>query len=363
MLDQDWTNPTPPGYCRPFLAIRVPIIPVPKATLYPTSNDVIKALKGFDFAKANEASIAGLTNVLAKYYIQGHEPIPLGRFGLIDYSISIEPLGDRSLNPQGHVKYRSDYTLELFKNLYFSKDRDYVNTEFTGFSHAFALGRLKATHHHEEKFLQSHWVIMLDESHLLWALFANDIDLEDECAAGRYCYNSDTAFGVRRDKGEKVILLGHIKQLAFRENFKLKGTIQVRAMEWSTTTTDYLHLPSIRRLVSPTYISGLLRTCLDALELPELSARVANNVAYSNLHDLRSKLGYLCFCADFQRLNDKVSINRKLMEAAWAKVVFEAYKDMDTKDKEREEPKFMTNLEDLSHCLFQVNVSQTISEC
>lgn len=106
---------------------------------------------------------------------------------------------------------------------------------------ALVLGRLKATHHHPD-FKQSHWVLVVDESLLLWALYTENVDANDveplQKKVRPYKIWDDTAFGADRVQ-ERVVRLGAIDNgnIPFNSR-KEMYKVQVRLLNWSTEPND-----------------------------------------------------------------------------------------------------------------------------
>tara|TARA_R110002060_G_scaffold1190_3_gene2583 strand:+ start:277 stop:525 length:249 start_codon:yes stop_codon:yes gene_type:complete len=73
---------------------------------------------------------------------------------------------------------------------------------------------------------------------------------------------------------------------------------------------------------------------------------------------LKNFLRYEQFCKNLDEVNqvDGLIIGRGLAEAAWCKVVVQAYKSMDENIEQRDGRAFQTDLECLSECLTQVGI-------
>jgi hypothetical protein len=97
---------------------------------------------------------------------------------LADTFIIIAPqtLAPGSLNPENAAAPRDASPRDLLKNLHFvnAKDRDFGAPRL-----ALVLGRLTARHFNPERVSQSHWIIFLDQTRMLWACYAYGIDDED----------------------------------------------------------------------------------------------------------------------------------------------------------------------------------------
>jgi hypothetical protein len=102
---------------------------------------------------------------------------------------------------------------------------------------ALALGRLQENHHPNRAF-KSHLIIMLDQTKLLWALYAKDIDCKNHYHLGTaYDEKFDSAFGADKVH-ERVILLGSLDDIAFDDEKELRG-VQVHALDWSAKSATF----------------------------------------------------------------------------------------------------------------------------
>jgi hypothetical protein len=142
----------------------------------------------------------------------------------------VEALGPDSLNSADSRREGSMH--ELLQDLKFTNISAISGNEST--RQAFALGRLGASHHPKDQIAQSHWVVFLDQTKNIWALYANDIDITDKYGQGNaYDISLDTAFGT--DYNRKAILLGPLTELPLQKGVILPNVPQICALDRSTT--------------------------------------------------------------------------------------------------------------------------------
>lgn len=150
---------------------------------------------------------------------------------------------------------------------------------------------------------------------MLWALYADGID-ELEAASRPSVYNEawDTAFGARRAKGERAVLIGSLKTIPFEEGADLEDFQIQTGIEWSTALTD---IDIRERLIGPTSVRALLDTDTRILGIPRLSISGPHHILDKHIY------GYLDFCKDVQRSAQKNGfiVGKKLMDAAWSNVL------------------------------------------
>ncbi|KUJ15208.1 uncharacterized protein LY89DRAFT_750502 [Mollisia scopiformis] len=299
-----------------FLPIqRSPYDPTPS-----TQSDVnffISELSALDFEALGVDEVNKMTRKLEKEILV----IPLGSIGLIDYYIYCDIFLPGSLNGQKNSEGRA-HVRESLRNLKFFKlNGNPVHSSVL----VLPLGRLYASHHHHQHFLQSHWVIVLDKTQQLWALYADGIDNEDavkETNGRPYRYEEawDTAFGADRADGEKVVLLGSLKDIPFKEGGRLNQVKVQGRSEWSTTLSNFdLRKP----MLSPNIVESHLRRDIRLISNPGNSKTKARNI-----FELEHEYGYLNFCDDVQRLNEPkgLIVGRTLMDAAWCRLVVQFFK-------------------------------------
>jgi hypothetical protein len=192
-------------------------------------------LKSFDFTHITHEAVKDPTKLIKLYRSKGHPPIQLGSFGIIKYSFAPEALAPSSLNPENAAAPPDSSMRELLKNLRFinSQDKGPGTPRL-----ALALGRLTATHFDPDRVSQSHWVILLDQTRLLWACYAYGIDTQDikldrKKKPGPYIASGDNAFCADRPHGQKVVFLGPFDEVPFEVGKELNS--QVHDLDWSTT--------------------------------------------------------------------------------------------------------------------------------
>ncbi|CZR58225.1 uncharacterized protein PAC_08116 [Phialocephala subalpina] len=308
---------SPDGYLlvdhKPFYPIRQSLYPLP-----PSPKDKIdsflKTLDAFDFLHIQPEDLITLT----KKFLRDNLVIPLGSCGIIDYSIECDILRPGSLNGE-NIREERAHVPELLKILKFINVNGIKGAESTRI--AFPLGRLRASHHQRKRFTQSHWVIMVDQTRLIWALYADGIDKGDADKrkdGDLYAYNGawDTAFGANRAGGEKVILLGSISDVPFKVEQSLDHIRVQGGIKWSTTGSDV----DIRQpMIAPEIVSRLLGTNSTLVDIPEMRYIMRAG----NMFELEHRRGYVKFCKDLQAFNESQGyvVGRTLMNAAWCKIV------------------------------------------
>jgi hypothetical protein len=125
---------------RPFFSFKLSNKRPKKSKGPPKPEDILKALKSYDFTHITPQSITDLTNLITLYQNKHHPYIPLGSFGNIEYSFSPEALAPSSLNPENASAPGDPFIRDLFKNLQFINTKD----EGPGATRpALALGKLK----------------------------------------------------------------------------------------------------------------------------------------------------------------------------------------------------------------------------
>lgn len=293
----------------------------PKPSSKPTIDRFLKDLDTLDFHCIRPNQILALTEKLST----GNIVAPLGSIDVIDYFLKCDLLRPASLNPtvQGDREERA-HVPELLKNLIFKNVYGIAGAQSSTL--ALPLGRLFASHHCYDRVRQSRWVIVIDQSHLLWALYADDIDKEDvlrETNGSMRAYNSawDTAFGARREAGEKVICLGSIAdgRIPFKLGEELNCVSIKNGLKWSTSSSGIdIREPSI----SSSTVKRLLDTNTQYFKIPDRFSWILNIV---DIFKLESQCGYLRFCIDIQNINKDIFIGRELVNAAWCKVVARSF--------------------------------------
>lgn len=104
---------------------------------------------------------------------------------------------------------------DLLKNLRFinAKDKGPGSPRL-----AVALGRLNASHFDPDRVSQSHWIVFLDQTRLLWACYTYGIDGEDiklgkNGRPGPYSAVEDGAFVADRARDQNVVFLGSLDEV------------------------------------------------------------------------------------------------------------------------------------------------------
>ncbi|KAG4418104.1 hypothetical protein IFR04_008765 [Cadophora malorum] len=256
------------------------------------------------------------------------------RCGIIDYDIRLQRLGPGSLNSEDGVDTRTGRHPPVVK-LRFTNTMG-IKGNGASTRRAIVLGRIVGPHQHKERLVQSRWIVLLDQTRLVWVVYANNIDDKDAATnwdgtPAPYSPNWDTAFGAQKQFGQKAILLGPLENLPFKVNKELPSP-EIHAIDWSTTfvSIDKSVAPMPKLLVSAGTIKRLLTT----------------------------NTSFFTFCKNLDEVNkvDGLIIGRRLAEAAWCKVVVQAYKSMDENIEQRDGRAFQTDLECLSECLTQVGI-------
>ncbi|CZS96372.1 uncharacterized protein RCO7_04927 [Rhynchosporium graminicola] len=347
-----WYNPIRNG--RPLLAIRRPLHP-PKATEQRVVDNILLALKDFNFQKITDTSIKDLVGQLMpeRLAVSSDILIPIGCCGIIDYDIRLQRLRPGSLNIEDTDESSTDASpYSPVVNLRFTNTNGVKGTG-ASVRRAVLLGRIVAPHQHKERLVQSRWIVVLDQTRLLWVLYANGIDEKDVATSkngGRVPYSVawDTAFGARKQFGQKVVLLGSLNNILFKVHKELPDP-EVYATDWSTTSVpiDRSLLSKSKLLVSPTTVKRLFDIDTSFFNFPQYRNK---NMAW-----LKNFLRYDQFCIDLDEANkaEHLVIGRTLTEAAWCKVVIQGYKAMDEILEQRDGATFQTDLECLSECLAQ----------
>ncbi|KAG4435621.1 hypothetical protein IFR05_008896 [Cadophora sp. M221] len=337
---------------RRFLPIRKPVYPEEPTAQHVVDN-IIHALKNFDFQKIASTSVGDLAAQLVNEGMKdaGHILIPLGCYGIIDYDIRTQRFGPGSLNTENGVYLRTGRHPPVVKLRFTNTMGVKCNGASTRL--AIVLGRIVGPHQHKERLVQSRWIVFLDQTRLLWVVYANDIDEKDVAASKDggpvpYSVNWDTAFGTQKQFGQKVILLGPLENIPFKVNKDLPVP-EIHAINWSTTfvTIDKSSTSTPKLLVSAATVKRLLGTNTSFFTLPQ-----SNN---KNMAWLKNFLTYEQFCKNLDEVNkgEGLIIGRTLTEAAWCQVIVRAYKSMDEDIEQREGTAFQADLECLSDCLAQ----------
>ncbi|PVH71875.1 hypothetical protein DL98DRAFT_577137 [Cadophora sp. DSE1049] len=342
---------------RPFLPIRKPVYPE-KPTEQHVVDNIILALKNFNFQKITSQSVDDLAAQLVHEGMKdlGHVMLPLGSSsppgcGIIDYDIRLQRLGPGSLNSEDGVDMRTGRHPPIVKLRFTNTMGIKGNGASTRL--AIVLGRIVGPHQHKERLVQSRWIVLLDQTRLMWVVYANNIDEKDAAtnkdgSPAPYSANWDTAFGAQKQFGQKVILLGPLENIPFKVNKELPVS-EVHAIDWSTTfvSIDESTTPTPKLLVSAVTVQRLLSTNTSFFKLPQYQNK---NMAW-----LKNFLRYEQFCKNLDEVNkaEGLIIGRRLAEAAWCKVVVQAYKFMDEDIEQREGRAFQADLECLSDCLAQ----------
>ncbi|KAL2069900.1 hypothetical protein VTL71DRAFT_14579 [Oculimacula yallundae] len=350
--EHDYYNPVVNG--RRLLSIRRPLHPK-KPTEQRVVGEFLFALKNFDFQKITGQDVDDL---VAQLFADGSEDgdrilIPLGCCGIIDYEIRLQRFGPGSLNNE-HVNESEARPVPYspIVNLRFTETIG-VKGIGASFRRGIVLGRIVGPHQHKEHLVQSRWIVIVDQTRLLWVVYANDIDDKDvaESKTGDpipYSVAWDTAFGAQKPIGQKVILLGSLQEIPFKVGKELPVP-EIYTIDWSTTFVPIDRPAPItpKILVSPMTVKRLLDIDTSFFTIPQYRNK---NMAW-----LKNFLRFDGFCKDLDEANkaEGLIIGRTLTEAAWCRAVVQAYKSMDAVLEQREGAVLQANLECLSDCLAQ----------
>ncbi|KAK0103690.1 hypothetical protein ONS95_005700 [Cadophora gregata] len=182
---------------RRALPIRKPVYPEEPTEQHVIDN-ILLTLKNFDFQRITRQSVGELAAKLV------HE-------GTKDIEHVMLPLGP----VDSPTDCLSPFVKPRFTNTIGIKDNG-ASTRL-----AIVLGRIVGPHQHKERLVQSRWIILLDQTHLLWVVYANGIDRKDAAtnedgSPAPYSANWNTAFGARKQFGQKAILLGLLNKIPFK---------------------------------------------------------------------------------------------------------------------------------------------------
>ena len=318
----------------------------------PVVSALIDSLIDFDFSKPTLDTVKDLTAILVDSSRQADPRIPLGTFESSEYSLVTEALGPNSLNSADNRREGSVH--ELLKDLKLANIKALsLGQEST--QQAFALGRLSASHLTKDQIAQSHWVIFLDQTKNLWALYANDIDITDIYGkSNAYNISLDTAFGA--DCSRKAILLGLMTELPFQRGVNFRNAPQIFVFDWSTSFARFPE--NYKPTISLATIQRLLSVDIEFIDKP--SYRWRNNQNHIiDISYLKKDPGYLNFCKEVHEINKSNNgfvMGRSLAEAAWCEVLLKRLVDIYeyAEDRQRLKMVLMPNMECLSACLLQV---------
>lgn len=299
---------------KPFYAIRKSKYPAKKSP-HGDVDHFLEQLDALDFQHIESDDLIALTKKIVKNGLV----IPLGSLGLIDYFIECAQLRPGSLNNDGkQTREERAHVPELLQKLAFTNVNGVEGAKSARL--ALPLGRLYANHHHENRFTQSRWIIMIDQTRLIWALYADGIDKDDadkKSNGNLYPYNGawDTAFGANRAGGERVVLLGSISDIPFQEGQRLDHIRVQGGVGWSTTPSEVdLRKP----LIDPSVVHRLLEIDTRLFDIPDSTIFKCKNI-----FELEHDYGYWSFCWSVQNYNEVNGfvIGRTLVEGAWCKIV------------------------------------------
>lgn len=321
-----------------------------RSTQMPVLSSFIRALNDFNFSSPTQKTVNDLTALLVEASLQAEPRVSLGFFDSREYALLVEPLGPNSLNSTDNRREGSVY--ELLKDLKCTNINGISDNESS--CKAFALGRLCASHHPDDKIAQSHWVILLDQSKQVWALYAKDIDITDSYGRSTaYDISTDTAFGA--DYTRKAVLLGPLTELPFQSGTSLHNSPQICALDWSTT---FAMLQNFKSTISLCVLQQIRSVDAGCIKKPSYGWKNQQgriiDIAY-----LQNLPGYMKFCNETELLNRQSNgfiVGRPMMEAAWCEVLIERLVDMFgyAEDRQRSENFLVSNLECLTACLSQV---------
>jgi len=193
--------------------------------------------------------------------------------GIIDYDIRLQRFGPGSLNSEDGVDTRTGHHPPVVK-LRFTNTMG-IKGDGASTRRAIVLGRIVGPHQHKERLVQSRWIVLLDQTRLVWVVYANNIDEKDAATnwdgtPAPYSPNWDTAFGAQKQFGQNVILLGPLENLPFKVNKELPFP-EIHAIDWSTTfvSIDKSVAPMPKLLVSAGTVKRLLTTNTSFFTVPE----------------------------------------------------------------------------------------------
>lgn len=309
----------------PFYPIRRPRHP-PKASSESAIHTFLCALNALDFEHSLPAEVLSLTEKIAKEKLY----IPLGSVEVFEYFLNCEVVQTGSLNPAAdHTREESAHVPVLLKSLVFTNVNGVPGAQSSRL--VLPLGRLHASHHSKgaDGIQQSRWVVALDQTHLLWALYADDIDGRDvlrskDGTPREYSFASDTAFGANRAGGQKVVFLGSIRDDVPFKIDKQLGNVSVQdGLGWST----YPGGIDIRSpVVSPSSVEQFLGLDTQFFDMPDSTSGILD---VKDIFALNQDYGYITFCNDIQKVNKFQKgfvVGREMVNAAWYKVVTWVFK-------------------------------------
>ena len=345
---------------------------------------VREVLQSFDFTKATSTSITDLSTKLNHYTHGGARPIPLGRFQSVDYYIMISENG----------KLDEQFISVKFTNVH-GYSENLVSTRL-----ALKLGMLVASDHQH----RSRWLVFLDETKQLWALY------EDESKEWRkfrealhdpYDKSRDKAFGATTEK--KAVLIGALGKVPLAEGPSIQPSIFQLSwkMEPTLVKNDRVHQPPapkqpsvtkppttktpepnppiakkppvakeltdiqmreasempFKKCIHPNNIVDLLATDTSFIKIPTYDHILRGNFGHKNpFFHLYSQLRFAKFCEDTDVANKdaEIVIGRPLMEAAWGKLVINAFKIIHLEQERGNESIWQMTLSQLIECFSQV---------
>jgi hypothetical protein len=345
---------------------------------------VREALQSFDFTKPTSASIADLSTKLNHYTHGGARPIPLGRFQSVDYYIMISE--NAKLDEQFiSVKFTNvkGYSENLVSNRLVLK-----------------LGMLVASDHQHK----SRWLVFIDETKQLWTLYEDESKEERkfrEALHDPYDKSRDKVFGATTEKN--AVLIGALGKVPLAEGPSIQPSIFQLSwkMEPTMIKDDRVHQPPAPEQPSVTKpptaktpkpnppiaknppvakeltdiqmaeASGMpFKKCIHLNNIVDLLARDTSFIKIPTYdHILRGNSGYkkpffhfynqlrfAKFCEDTDVANKDagIVIGRPLMEAAWGKLVINAFKIIHLEQERGNELISQATLSQLIECFSQV---------
>lgn len=147
-----------------------------------------------------------------------------------------------------------------------------------------------------------------------------------------------------------------LTRLYRRDPFKAGTSLpapKIHEYAWCTTIASFGKSSERENFVPVSTIRRFLKTNTSFLKFPKY---LTKHISFLDVH------GYEAFSKDLDHANSSqgLIIGRSLTEAAWCKVVINAYKSMDKELKLREGEEFERNLKCLSSCLAQVRSGHVV---
>ena len=349
----------------------------------PKSSEPLRTvLLSFTFEKASAAAIVKLSNELKNHMHFGAGCIPIGRYQSTDYAI--------------HVDAQISNLNERFSHLKLTNVKGFPAT-FESSRNALQLGRLAVSTH--PKGQKSRWTVFLDESKMLWALYAVESGEERifmEAILDPYDKTWDVAFGACAE--QKAVLIGHLEEFQMEDGepipnpsiFQLDWTIEPwtnedkvgqnptdlsskrfqsrrnkrrhesEDTEDTDTPSPLVALALLKPLMSPDPIIRLLSIDTSFIKtLPYSPDRKSMHTNKSNFYYVINAVTYGGFCLrmDDMNLRAGIVVGRTLMEAAWCQTLVQALQEMDAKKDNRQSKRFLKTLRSLNDAMSSVCIT------